>query len=54
MLGTKYWPISGIHCLNGPQPKKAFNSLLEQFRIDILPDVIDNWNELNEKQMTLC
>jgi hypothetical protein len=28
--------------------------LLEQFRNDILPDVIDNWNELNEKQKTLC
>jgi hypothetical protein len=26
--------------------EKTFNSLLEQFRNDILPDVIDNWNEL--------
>ena len=51
MLGTKYWLISGIQCL---KPKKTFNSLLEQFRNDILPDVIDNWNELNEKQKTLC
>ena len=34
--------------------EKTFNSLLEQFRNDILPDVIDNWNELNEKQKTLC
>lgn len=33
---------------------KTFNGLLEQFRIDILPDDIDNWNELNEKQKTLC
>jgi hypothetical protein len=34
--------------------EKTFNSLLEQFINDILPDVIDNWNELNEKQKTLC
>lgn len=33
---------------------KTFNGLLEQFRIDILPDDIDNWNEINEKQKTLC
>lgn len=34
--------------------EKHFNNLLEQFRSEILPQVIDNWENLSEEERQLC
>jgi len=33
---------------------KYFNNLLEQFRSEILPQVIENWENLSEEERQLC
>lgn len=30
--------------------EKTFNNLLEEFRSTILPEVVDNWNDLNDME----
>lgn len=34
--------------------EKTFNKLLEEFRSTILPEVVDNWNDLDEMEKKLC
>lgn len=34
--------------------EKTFNNLLEEFRSTILPEVVDNWNDLDDIEKKLC
>lgn len=34
--------------------EKTFNKLLEEFRSTILPEVVDNWNDLDDMEKKLC
>lgn len=34
--------------------EKTFNKLLEEFRSTILPEVVDNWNDLDDMEKRLC
>lgn len=34
--------------------EKTFNNLLEEFRSTILPEIVDNWNDLDDIEKKLC
>ena len=34
--------------------EKAFNNLLEKYRSNLLPDIMDGWNEMTEEEKGLC
>lgn len=53
-IGYKLLPNIRDTMSDRASTEKYFNSLLEQFRNDILPEIIDDWENLTDNERKLC